>query len=93
MLINVSDCRAISGCRTSAVILGATRSVREAHFPKWLLVHVDGGLVSSSETVLWMIQWCALEVMGASWNEELLISSLFTSREIITKMQCYKLSD
>jgi hypothetical protein len=50
------------------VILGATRSVREAHFPNWRLVHVDEGLVSSPKTVLWMIQWCALVVMGASWD-------------------------
>ena len=50
------------------VILGTTRSVGEAHFPNWRLVHVDEGLVSSPETILWMIQWCALVVMGASWD-------------------------
>jgi hypothetical protein len=38
------------------------------HFPNWRLVHVDEGLVSSPETILWMIQWCALVVMGASWD-------------------------
>jgi hypothetical protein len=51
------------------VILGATRSVREVHyFPKWLLVNVNEGLVSSPETVLWMIQGDALEVMWAFWD-------------------------
>jgi hypothetical protein len=44
------------------VILGATRSVREAHyFPNWLLVNVDEGIVSSPETVLWMIQGVPLK--------------------------------
>jgi hypothetical protein len=30
----------------------STRSFREAHFPHWLFIDVDAGLISSSETVL-----------------------------------------